>query len=77
MGSLKNPIFSRGHEKPIYWVGLPKKGGLDSFQIQEVAGQKRGGGGNIPMHTVSNTQKRLLKIPHYLYIYLYTQMFCW
>ena len=33
-GPLKNPIFKGGvPEKPMYKEELPKKGGLDSFQV--------------------------------------------
>ena len=46
------------HEKPIYRGELPKKGGLNSLQIQGRGGAwlKRGecfwGGGDTPMHTM-------------------------
>ena len=41
------------HNKPIYKGGLPKKRGLGEFtDLRETLAKKRGGGGDIPMHTM-------------------------
>ena len=57
-GSLKNPNFSGGHEKPIYRGGLSKKGGAWTVcRYKGGLGEKEGvvllGGGrgvDTPMH---------------------------
>ena len=34
-GSLKNPIFRRDHEKPVYKGDFLKRGAWDSLQVKE------------------------------------------